>query len=102
MSALTQGRLGTAFVDRSGTTNGSANTFTPALALNTNRQFARIQNTHATAKLYVYDKAGGTPTTANSIVLPAGEAYVWDVKVPTSVIQIASDTVSVPYEAAEG
>lgn len=94
--------LGTAFVDRSGVTSGSINTFTPSTAVvNTNRRYLRVTNLHASAKLYVYDKAAGAPTTSNSLLLGPGANFQW-IDMPTCAIQVASDTASVPYEMCEG
>lgn len=97
-----RGQLPTDFVDKSGTCSGTPGTFTTAIAANNIRSFARIGNNNASAKLYIYDKTLGTPTTSNAFVLTAGQVFIWDVKCPRAAIQIASDTASATYEAAEG
>lgn len=99
---LSSPRLGSAFADRSGVTSGSINTFTATTAIaNTNRRYLRVTNLHATAKLYVYDKTQGSPTTTNSLVIQPGANYQ-SIFMPTGPIFIASDTASVAYEMAEG
>lgn len=88
--------------DRSGSCSGTANAFTQALAANTGRGYLRISNPNASGTLYVFDKASGTPTATNSILIGPGQSFEWDIRVPSGAIQIAGSVASLAFEAAEG
>lgn len=100
---LTTQSAATAFTDRSGTTSGTANTFTTPIAANAARQFLRITNTASDGStLYVYDKAGGTASPSNALPLSPAHCVIYDAKVPSNAIQIAASAASVSFEASEG
>lgn len=94
----------TTFVDASGTTSGTPNTFTsafPALAGPSARNFTRISNNNATGNLLIYDKVG-TALVASSFVLTPGQSYSWDVRTTNSAIMVAGSAASMTYEGCVG
>lgn len=79
----------------SGTTSGTINTFTAALAANAARKGCLIQNTSANTE-YVYSGATGSATTTNSFQITAGGTYNCGPG-DTNIINIASGTASSVY-----
>lgn len=95
------GRLGTTFVDRSGTCSATPGVFVTPMTANASRSFGRVSNNNATAKLYVFDKVGAA-TVASSFIINPGLSYSWDIKTSNTAIQVGSDTANATFEAAEG
>jgi hypothetical protein len=89
------------YTDHSGATSATVGTYTQ-VAVAANRGYLRVTNNNASGILYVYDKTGGTATTANSIAIGPGQMHEWTKGVTNAVILIAGSVASLAYEAAEG
>jgi len=76
------------------TTSGTIGTATTLLAANTATKSLSIQNTSASATIYV--GTATTPTTANSINIGPGVGYQFPV-VPTNALNVVGSAASVPY-----
>ena len=76
------------------TTSGTIGTATTLLAANTATKSLSIQNTSASATIYVGTAA--TPSTANSINIGPGVGYQFPV-VPTNALNVVGSAASVPY-----
>lgn len=91
-------------VDYSGVISSAATNYA-ALPANSARRFLQIQNTHATALLYLNFASAayiGSGNQYTGFVLTPGDTATYDITVPTSQINLASATAGATYFVIEG
>lgn len=106
VTGSTGGGVGGAFTPTANSGAGSittANTDQTILATNATRRFLLIQNTHATATIYIYPgTAAWSGTALVGFILQPGQEQIFDVGVPNSAIHAASATAGATFFILEG
>lgn len=80
--------------------NSVGTTAVQVLAGNVNRDYLLVQNTHASATIYI-NVSGVTATTANGVKVGPGGSYELATTVPTGAISVISDTAATPVMVVE-